>query len=125
MCSAGEDFRSSLNAGFSCVVDGVGMGDSNFGMTPQECGNEGGSWTPYDCQTANSYLELADDNAACALKEAWAPKCCGYQTCFDMCSTPESFQSSANAGFSCLVDGVGIGDSNFGMTQQECGTEGG
>jgi len=78
MCSWEHGFRGHVIAGRACLVEGISVGDSNFGMTEQECTDTlGGVWTIYTCKAAKDYLQVVtDETNACALKEAFAPKCC-------------------------------------------------
>jgi len=76
---AGQALSDSNAAGHGCVVNGVSVGDSNFGFTQAECTAQSGSWDPYNCQTAAGYWSPSIAYST-ELAEAWQPQCCSVPT---------------------------------------------
>lgn len=119
MCPNKKVLRPTEPAGHSCVPN---LGDSNGGFTEDQCKNVLGTWTPYDCGTANSFWLQTED---AALREIfsgwWVPKCCETKGQDSMCVPPKVLDGENLAGYSCVKpDGASPGDSNNGDTEDEC-----
>jgi hypothetical protein len=121
-CPSGWDLLGGNFAGYSCLD---GLGDSNTGMTEEDCLSVGGEWVPYDCATADSYWNSVGGTAweyAVYFEDAWSSQCCSSPPPASFCPGDTSLAEQSPAGYSCLD---GLGDSNSGMAEEDCLAVGG
>ena len=134
ICDSPATLFPDNNAGYSCIVGGQIASDSNLGASQAGCEGDGGTWTAYNCQTAQDFI-TASGGAGYQyyndFKAAFQPKCCSSATppppppSGAICTPPNVLSPNANAGYSCLVDGQPNSDSNAGASQTNCATDGG
>jgi len=80
LCTQGGVLVPTNFGGYSCLE---GLGDSNSGMTEEECNSLGGTWVSYNCQDADSYWKSVGGSAweyAYIFGPAWEEKCCSTAT---------------------------------------------
>ncbi len=123
LCVYGGELERSNSAGYACLVNGASVGDSNAGYTAANCATVGGTWAPYNCGVAYDYFQTAPEDLLDTFVEWWQPKCCVGEKSF--CEDGEKLEPGNSAGYSCLVNGASVGDSNAGYTAANCATAGG
>lgn len=120
-----DDWHQLTNgiAGYACDPY---FGDSNDGLTKEDCDGFGGTWTPYDCLSAHYFLEAVGAfwPEGCHYASAWASTCCTESEPCDTitCDAGTEFDKTATAGYLCYPIGS---DSNFGETEENCVSLGG
>lgn len=104
------------------------VSDSNFGGSIVSCLlHDGASWISYNCIDAeNYYKKLLTSNASGEhsqfldiYKSAWASKCC-FNYAYPFCDNGRDLVPLNEAGYSCVLGGQSLGDSNLGFTKEEC-----
>lgn len=125
MCSTGELFGSQLG-GYACTGGDEDGTDSNWGMEEGQCVSGGGTWTAYDCSSAESYwINDAGEGIKDLLRETWEPKCCYLISDPDGLCQGDNLDSDMIAGYACVGGSAKGQDSNFGGEEDRCVSGGG
>mmetsp|Transcript_13525 Transcript_13525/g.28712 ORF Transcript_13525/g.28712 Transcript_13525/m.28712 type:complete len:802 (+) Transcript_13525:183-2588(+) len=79
LCTQGGVLVPTNFGGYSCLE---GLGDSNSGMTEEECNSLGGTWVPYNCQDADSFWKSVGGSSwehGGFFGPEWERQCCSSE----------------------------------------------
>jgi len=86
LCPEDAPLLPDENAGAACTGGTLDGQDSNTGVSQEDCEAGGGSYSPYTCGDAESFLaspagrEMGLDIIDYLISDWWEPKCCGTTT---------------------------------------------